>query len=538
VANAKINMNTKNKFFSLIFTITFFILPLSVGADGGVIRPMPDGDWAWVAENSQQAFINYEKDIEKLIIMVDIKKENSDIAWIMPIPNKPEKIEVDIVSEPPIFFGDDVMSKAKINFFERLATSYYAGLLGQIWTLPSVALFIFPGAQGGSNSEIVSGDLVSIGAHIEKAGMIAEVITAKNSRAIYDYFSQKGFYIKQGSITELNSYIEKDYSFVVSWITPGLNIEENNGQRGILITFPSSKIYYPLILTSAYGETKIPIVIRVLDHVKPEIFSEIKHYTKISYFIERTSARSGARGRRCVSAIDQLRTVLTYYHADHGEYLTSSRELEKIEDFKPLLQKIDETCVSSYSYVNKNKDGFTITALIRDDLYVVDSATGQAGFVNEGGFEKFISPELKKFYGNKNPWKGEAEYTKITINAPSNLLTKDLWMEKGRPFKISFILWTINNPLVIIFILYLLIVGISSFVAGGLVGLICFQKFKKYALIGLGNIFTLIGLILIYNYVKKKREEDVKHSRLKFILFIFLFSIIFVLLSTFLWIIM
>ncbi|MBU2578525.1 hypothetical protein KKA09_00135 [Patescibacteria group bacterium] len=39
------------------------------------------------------------------------------------------------------------------------------------------------------------------------------------------------------------------------------------------------------------------------------------------------------------------------------------------------------------------------------------------------------------------------------------------------------------------------------------------------------------------NYVKKKREEDVKHSRLKFILFIFLFSIIFVLLSTFLWII-
>ena len=100
-------------------------------------------------------------------------------------------------------------------------------------------------------------------------------------------------------------------------------------------------------------------------------------------------------------------------------------------------------------------------------------------------------------------------------------------MESGRPFKISFALWTINNSIIVILFLYLLIVGIVSFVAGGLAGLLCFRKFKKYALMGFGNILTLLGFILIYNYVKKKRGEDIKYLKLGFASS---FSIIFVLL--------
>ena len=71
--------------------------------------------------------------------------------------------------------------------------------------------------------------------------------------------------------------------------------------------------------------------------------------------------------------------------------------------------------------------------------------------------------------------------------------------------------------------------------SGGASGLLCFRKFKKYALVGLGNIFTLIGLILTFNYVKKKTGEDIKHSRLGFASS---FSIIFVLLLTLLQIIL
>jgi len=518
----------RNKLIYLIFIITFVVSPLLVSADGGAIRPLPNGDWTWVDENSQQAFINYEQGIEKLIIAVDLEEENSDIAWIIPFPSKPEKVEIDITSELPIFFGDDVISKAKLKFSENLKSSYYTGLLGQIWTFPFSVIFVsLGGARGGAGGEMASGDLVSVETHIEKAGMVAEVITAKNSQAIYNYFSQKGFNIKHGSITELNSYVEKDYSFVVSWIASGTISDETRGQRGIFVGFPTSKIYYPLILTSAYGETEIPITIRVLDHVKPEIFSEIKPYTKISYFTERTKGFGGARGARCQADMYQFRLIMEIYYDDYNSYPSSLQELLNSgygNQAKTLIEDIKNMCQSYPSYLSKNSNDYTMRLGLPSGLFEINSS-GFAGFTKQE--EELVSSELQKFYGNKKPWVGEAEYTKININAPAKLLKKDLWMESGRPFKISFALWTINNSIIVILFLYLLIVGIVSFVAGGLAGLLCFRKFKKYALMGFGNILTLLGFILIYNYVKKKRGEDIKYLKLGFASS---FSIIFVLL--------
>ena len=519
----------KNKLIYLILIIIFVVSPLLASADGGAIRPLPNGDWTWVDENSQQAFINYEQGTEKLIIAVDLEEENSDIAWIIPVPSKPEKVEIDITSELPIFFGDDVMSKAKLEFSENLKTSYYAGLLGQIWTFPFSIIFVsLGGARGGLGGEIASGDLVSVETHIEKAGMVAEVITAQNSQAIYNYFSQKGFNIKQGSISELNSYIEKDYSFVVSWIASGTISDESRGQRGVFVNFPTSKIYYPLILTSAYGETELPITIRVLDHVKPEIFPEIKPYTETSYFTERTKGFGGARGARCQADMYQFRPIMEIYHDDKNSYPSSLQELLDDKTWggqaKTLIEDIKKMCQAYPSYLSKNSNDYTMRLGLPSGLFEINSS-GFPGFTKETG--ELISPELQKFYGDKKAWKGEAEYTKITISAPAKLLTKDLWMESGRPFKTSFALWAIKNSIVVVAISYLLIVAIVSLIAGGLAGLLCFRKFKKYALIGLGNIFTLIGLILIFNYVKKKQGEDIKYSKLGFASS---FSIFFVLL--------
>ena len=519
-------MTWQKKIVDALLVTAFVVFPFSVFADGVVIRPLPKGDWTWVDENSQRAFINYEEGREKLIIAVDFEKENSDIAWIIPVPSTPEKVGIDITSELPIFFGEDVISKAKIKLSENLKYSYYGGLLSQIWTFPLSIIFVsLGGARGGPSGEMVSSDLVSIEAHIEKAGMVAEVITAKNGQAIYNYFSQKGFSIKQGSISELNSYIEKDYSFVVSWIASEAVSEESRGQRGIFVSFPTSKVYYPLILTSAYGEREIPITIRVLDHVKPEIFSEIKPYTEVSYFTERTKGYGGARDARCTADMTQFRSLMELYRDDHNRYPVSLQELEndkeREDETQTLLEDIHKNCKTRPSYSSKSKDDYTMTLLIGRGLFVIDSS-GFAGFIDK---EELTSSELEKFYGTKKPWKGEAEYTKISINAPAKLLKKDLWMKSGRPLKISFASWITNNSLVVLLFLYLLIVGITSFVAGGLAGLLCFRKFKKYALLGLSNIFTLIGLILTFNYTRKRRGEDIRHLKVGFI---FLFSVIFI----------
>ena len=519
------NNQMKNKLLYLVIATIFILSPLSIKADGGVIRPMPDGDFAWVDENSQQAFINYEEGIEKLIIAVDIEEEDSEMAWILPIPGKSEEIEIDITSELPIFYGDDVVSKAKVNFNEKIATSYLASTFGQIWTLPFSILFVSLGSGSGGNRETTLSDMITISSHIEKAGMVAEVITAKNEQAIYNYFSEKGFNIKQGSIPELSFYIEKDYSFVVSWIAPEIANKKNKGERGIFINFPVSKIYYPLVLTSAYGEAKIPITIRVLDHVKPEIFSEIKPYTKISYFTERT-VLGGRRSNeaRCISDIFQIRTEMQIYHDNSGHYPSSLEDLLlENKSMRMLIEDIDSVCNSQPLYSSKGSDDYKMKFLLRRGMWEINSSLF-SGYIDYTD-EKLVSPELLKFYGSKKPWAGKAEYTKISINAPAKLFKKDLWMEKGAPLKISFYLWTINNSWIVLLVLYLLITGAFSFISGGLAGLICFHKFKKYALIGLGNIASLIGLILVLNYIKRKYKEDDRYSKISFP---FLFSIIFI----------
>jgi hypothetical protein len=129
----------------------------------------------------------------------------------------------------------------------------------------------------------VSIDMVSVEAHIEKKGMVAEVITAKAAHALYEYLSAKGLRIEPDSIPALDSYAGKDYVFVASWLS---GVPESQGiqqRRGIFITFPTSRLYYPLAPTSAYEHGKIPISIRVLGHVKPGIYQEIDRYTSIKY---------------------------------------------------------------------------------------------------------------------------------------------------------------------------------------------------------------------------------------------------------------
>lgn len=524
----------KNKIIYFFILTVFIISPFSTLADGGAFRPLPNGDFTWVDENEQQAFINYEEGTEKLIIGVDFKKENSDTAWIIPVPGDSKEVNLDITSKLPIFFGDDLMSKAKMEISEILSTSYFTAIGGQIWPLPISSIFLVSlggarssgsggvaGITGKDGGDIYSGDSVYVQIHIEKEGMVAELISAKNSRAIYSYLSDKGFNIDKGSIPQLDSYIEKNYTFVVSWITASPNPQE---QRGIFITFPTANIYYPMLLTSGYGEKEIPITIRVLGHVQPEIFSEIKKYTKVSYFTERTS---GGRYYRCESDMRQLSLSLEMYFDSYGKYPISIEEGNDLYSRKEIYKGLNQYCQVVSPYYSENGQDYNVIIL---------SSSGRAYKISSRGVEEvdsledfaktsLMSLELEKFYGDKIPWKGEEDYTKITINAPSKLFKDDLWMKKGAPWEIYLVSSIIKNSEISILTFYLLIAGITSFVAGGIAGFICFRKFKKYAFFGLANLATLICLILVSHRARKK--EEIKYSKTSFTL---IFSVIFILL--------
>lgn len=92
---------------------------------------------------------------------------------------------------------------------------------------------------------------------------------------------KKGLQVEKDSISVFRDYINKDFSFVVSWINP-LGI--NSSARGILMTFPTEKIFYPLKPGSAYAGHGMTKTITIVGHVSPKLFSDIKDSTEVKYF--------------------------------------------------------------------------------------------------------------------------------------------------------------------------------------------------------------------------------------------------------------
>jgi hypothetical protein len=62
-------------------------------------------------------------------------------------------------------------------------------------------------------------------------------------------------------------------------------IKESFNHRAIFVTFPTKDLYFPLLPTSVYGSKVVPATIGIIGHVSPNVFQDIKSYTKIKYYI-------------------------------------------------------------------------------------------------------------------------------------------------------------------------------------------------------------------------------------------------------------
>lgn len=451
---------------TFIIIILFFSLLSSIGfCDGIIIHPRYP--YHLIDENYQLAAINHQDGMQKMIIGINIDMKNySEALWIFPIPAEPNKVAIDILSEFPKFYGNEIEDEVRYTLNKLTKISQLTHIY------PPIFWLFFGYVWGGGITASIDrlGDIsetlgpgVIIHEHIEKEGITTELITAKSGEALYGYLRARGLEPRQTVIPILDYYIGKDYSFVVSWISssnytyeeeypPAYEEEYPPGppygigykrmyykQVGVFISFPTDKIYYPLFPTSVYGSKSIPIRLYVIDYVTPEIYNEIKPYTEIDYYFSR------------------------YYYP---------------------------------------------TTL-----------------------------ELEKFYSKHE----NIRYTIIEINAPAKYLTQDLWISKKAPMKVVYADFLnsllSSHPSISLFV----IIAIYSMIAGAITGFILFREVKKYALVGLANIFSIIGLAIAMIFVKtkgidKKVEEEIKSAGLiliskKKILFVILFSILFIIIS-------
>lgn len=280
---------------SLVALLSVFsFVPKSALADGMIIRPDPYSNrWDYSNESNQQAFINYDNGLQKMIISVGLEGKNSNgVVWLFPVPSDPNKVAVDVVKNLPELSGEEISKKAKSNLDD--ITKFLQ--MTQLYTIPFFILSSHTSTVGtigttGYNSIRALEDAADRGVepdvvvyeHLEKEGITSEIITARTAFGLYDYLKNKGLKIENGSIPVLDNYIGKEYSFVASWISSSENIV--SAQRGIFVTFPTKDIYYPMLPTSVYGSKTVPATIRVVGHVSPKVFQNIKSYTKTGYYI-------------------------------------------------------------------------------------------------------------------------------------------------------------------------------------------------------------------------------------------------------------
>src|SRR3989344_4095144 len=111
----KLSMLVTLSLFTFLAVLSF--TPKSVLADGMMIRHDPYSDrWDYSNENNQQAFINYENGLQKMIISVGLEGENSNGAvWLFPVPSDPNKVAIDVVKSLPQLSGEEISKKSKSN---------------------------------------------------------------------------------------------------------------------------------------------------------------------------------------------------------------------------------------------------------------------------------------------------------------------------------------------------------------------------------------------------------------------------------------
>ncbi|UCD93127.1 MAG: DUF2330 domain-containing protein, partial [Methanobacteriota archaeon] len=259
-----------------IFIVTVFISMHFVGSaegDGVLIRK--SYTFLYLNQDSQFGVINYVVGIQKMIISIDFEwKKSSRTAWIFPIPSSPERISADIADGAPIFEGIDIVEEAR-DSVERFQTTFLTTYISS-WVIPwpffwlhSATISLAPGSAG-----------VTVHQHLEKYGLALEVISAMDGSDVYDYLKDNGLDISEGMISQLDSYVGEEYSFVVAWmVDTGVFAR----RPGVIVEFPTDEMFYPLILTSAYEDLVIPMEIMVKGHVSPRIYNEIEPHTIVTY---------------------------------------------------------------------------------------------------------------------------------------------------------------------------------------------------------------------------------------------------------------
>lgn len=505
---------------SCLFFLSMVIYPNLAKADGMIIKPDTDR-WDYYRENNQQAFINFENGTQKMIISISTEEKIQKGLWIFPIPADPNKVTIDVEENLPTLYGEEISQKAKSNldeaqelsFISQIYSTLFLSVLGTppITTTKDLTTTSFGlGAPEGETE-------VQVYEHLDKDGITTEILTAKTANSLFDYLKGKDLKIEQGQIPILDQYIGKDFTFVVSWISPtSTNIEISNDDI--------FRFLYDYFLVQP---NKYPIFDEFM-----KTYEQKNECLKNQSEIDRSYYESGQIWSGRFDCLEnpqntQLKEDLYQEIRANVNFINYVKELKT----EQANSQTDSSSIGKYP-INYNRGVFV--SFPTDKIYFPLQPTSVygsetipitikvVGFVSPVIFQDIKSyAEVKYYLGDnidlqnqkflsQNP--AELKYTKIEINSPSKLFTDDLWINSQAPTKVYYDQFFAKHPYIPGLILFMIISMISSLAAG----ITVFKDFRnkkgilKFTLFGLFNFLTLIGFVIATVFLKTKiiRPED------------------------------
>jgi hypothetical protein len=232
----------------------------AVAADGCILKK----GGGYVPERSQIAFIEWKDGQERLFVATKADNTAEPTVWIVPVPANPEHVKAEPMEKFPQVMGTNQLPRLHKRLEEtqdwvllRNLGLFPMGLIGtfKVSTFSTVGGSLPAGGSGRSD--------VQVHAHVEKHGMVTEVLTARTAEALNQYLHGKQLGVAAAQLTSLKEYIGQECALVCSWRS-----QAHSTARAVRIDFPTPQIFYPLLPSRVY-EHPVPTSIFVRGWVRP-----------------------------------------------------------------------------------------------------------------------------------------------------------------------------------------------------------------------------------------------------------------------------
>ena len=188
---------------------------------------------------------------------------------------------------------------------------------------------------------------VTIHGSVDFEGIHSELVSTEDSVALIAYLNEKGLPIQMGSLSSFDHYVDNNFSFIVTWI-------DSNTLKGVTpalyVDFPSEKIFYPMLLTSEYGDREVPVSLLINDWVQYEKGIELGKYSEFTYYREAWNVRDPEHGSHYLEN-----------QTDHSNRYTYIQINSKATEFTQDLyfKSFEPDVVDKQRKLNENADPVT-----------------------------------------------------------------------------------------------------------------------------------------------------------------------------------